>query len=484
MVSFTEYMKNKSLNEEETFDDLISELGKDFKKDPKSREMAARIIKAASKDPVAKDAIELIQRKSAEGSLKDTDLKTPVSKNLAVAIQVLATGAKDKDKEILKSIGVVPAEGEKSLSKSAVIKTIKTSTKKHISSIKSTEPVKDEPVKDEPVKDEPVKDEPVKDEPVKDEPVKDEPVKDETPDEKPSGMTGEKAKKHIEKKDAKARGEESPDETDAKSPAYYSKQASNLKDEKIQELNDKLKDYPEERQKAMRKVITDMESKLNSKIAEIEKQQQGYSYKSNFSTKLKATAKSRKLYNEAKSILNIQSNKLLSKGMDTAITRAGKSIAGAASGIKQGVKKVADSRTIQVAKDRLKVASGKAVDLAKRGAEVAAPIIKRTTDKVIDKIQTSSHDKFIEKHLGIKKRDEFIYAKDEVTKKDILDLAKKTRDEKKIEADKVRRSAKGKVKEQPAADKPTPPGSVMKAKTAAEKVKEKADKRSNLQQVV
>jgi len=120
MISFKEYINNKEINEAvESFDDLIGEFGKDFKKNPKSKEMATRIIKVAKKDATLKNAIEGIQRKSAEGSLTPNELKTPEARNIAIAIQVLATRAKNKDKELLKSIGVEPAEGETSLSKSA-----------------------------------------------------------------------------------------------------------------------------------------------------------------------------------------------------------------------------------------------------------------------------------------------------------------------------------------------------------------------------
>jgi hypothetical protein len=481
MVSFTEYIKNKELNEaDETFDDLISKFGTSFKSKDKSKEMASRLLAAASKTPEGKDRLETISAKAKEGSLSASDIKDPTTKNLALAIEVMATGAKDGSEALktLKTVGIEPEEN-KTISKSSVIKSLKAVNKPSIKAIKpaDTKPA-EEPTSDDKPADAPADDE-TPDKPANDEPADDKTADDKTDDNKTDEKTPEETgKKKTDDEIARSKasrekimkGEKAPNAKDSSSPAYFAKQASDLKDEKIAELKAKIKDFPEEKHVGMTKVVDKMEQDLNKKIDAINKQQNGYSYKSNFGSRLKATTNSKKLFNEIKATINKADTKHLTKTLDGGLTRLGKSVANSAKGVKRGVKAVADSRAVQITKDKLKSASGKTADAVKKGAKTAAPVIKRATGKVTDKIQTASADSIIKKWLPAE-FEKFVNSDDAAEKAGVLEKAKKARDFARTEADKARRIAKAKTKQ--TAPKTPPPANVMKAKTAAEKAKDK-----------
>ena len=125
MVSFTEYIKNKEINEKfetETLSSAISKVAdaKKFKKDIEVRKQATALLKDAEKGKVEK-----VYRKAAEGSLKPTDLEDEGLKDIALAISVLTSHKKnDAEKAVLKTHKIEPPEGTTSFANSTLSSTL------------------------------------------------------------------------------------------------------------------------------------------------------------------------------------------------------------------------------------------------------------------------------------------------------------------------------------------------------------------------
>jgi len=455
MVSFTEYVKNKELNEEETFDELISEFGTAFKTKAKSKEMASRLLSAASKTPDGKERLEVISAKAKEGSLSASDIKDPTTKNLALALEVIATGAKPKDLAILKSAGIEP-EAEKTISKSAVLKNLKAVNKPSIKAIKPAEVKAETPVEAPKTETPKAKTETPKVEPETetDEVPKAEPEPetetDEVPDETPDASKEAHAKKtkdliarSAETRKKVATGEKAPNPDDPKDPASFKAKAEAARDAKVEELTKVIDNSPENKKVKMTAVVDKMVKDINKKIAAIQKQQSNYSYKSNFKSKLNATGVSDRLLNDVNLIIKTASGKSFKKGLDTGLETAGKGIAGAVKGIKKGAKTMMNTKAVT----GMRAAAGKVADttarVAKRTAEVAAPAVKRTTAKIADKVKTETSDAIIRK-WNPDEFEKYVNSTEATEKAAILDKAKKARDFAREEADKKRRLAKGK----------------------------------------
>ena len=441
MVSFEEYYNNK-INEAatNTFDSIIKIKGNAFKQSKLAKTKAKEIINTSLKN---KELIKSFFNDADKAKIKtDTD----EYKNLALAISVLAANKDKSSVELLDKLNIkAPEEGK--IKDLQLIKNIDAGTKPLIKSIRFSEAMKDKN-KPEEAKTTP-------------ETGEEETGKKETGEEETGKKEAGEEEKTVYKKPFVGQdAQKLPSSEDERSPSAYSSQAKELLSQAIENINKSSENAPDTKKMKMKKAATDLERAVNKKINGIEKQQQNYSNHSNFSTRLKATTKSKNFLSEIEYLINTYKNKATQKSLDTKAEQVVGAVKNAGKAIKSGAEKVANTRTAKVVKDVAARTSKVAVDAAKRGAELAKPIIKRTTDKVVDKIKTTTNDAIIRKWLPSKLED-FVKSNDEKVKADILQQAKNLRDKAEREESNKRRIAKNAAKKKPTS--PTPP-SVMKRK--------------------
>ena len=430
MITFTEFYKNK-LNEAAaaSFEDFIEDNPKKWKSNAKS--FSLEKLNSADEELI-QEFLHAIEKDDFK-----VDTKSGEFKDLVLAIASLASSTKKEYTDKLAELGFEATEGEP-LSKNPLLKKIKKQansvSKKIISNIKSETPEPEEKPKETPT-----------------------PEPEEKPEEKPTPEPEEKPKAsaqpegpRINPRKAVNPNEKPSDPSDEKSPAYFAKQAEDLLNGKIEDLQSKADSAKDDSKKAkINKVTTELAKTVRSKIAQINKQQGKYSYHSNFSTRLKATNNSKALYDEIKTAVELADNKAFVKGLDTGLERTGQTIKNAAGAVKAGIDKFNNNAKVSKAKEGIVRGAKVAGDAIKRGAKVAAPVVKRTTEKVVDKVKTESQDAIIRKYLP-DQFEKFVNSDSADEKSKIYHKALIIKRQKDQEADKKRRIAKGRVNSQKA----------------------------------
>ena len=440
MVSFTEYIKNKEINETENFDSYIKTDGFEsinkLKDNKEARKTALTLLKSL-KTGDSLEKVKMVASKASEGTLTAKDLSDPVMKNVAIAIEILTSGKKTVDeKKALETAGIAK-ETYKSGSKSKrhMDSVLNKSTKAYVDTLSSGNKPVDKEEKEEPEtpvdKEEPEtpveKEEP--ETPVeKEEPET--PVDKEEPEVKTTSARAESQRKNTT--ELLAKQEKESKETnikDTNSPAYFSAKAEKIKAQSMEDFRDSIKNYPKERQEALTKRLEKVASSFDTSLDELGRLQKKYLSSSNPVKKNNATIDAKSILRKVNANVDIQKRKFGSKGKDSSLTMMKKSLSKTTDKLKK--------RADKISKSNLGVATK---EVAQKGKEA----IKRTSDKVASNIKTATSDKLVKTYLPTR-FEEYISA-DPTSKAKIIARANKVKDVKEKEAADAKLKADGEKK--------------------------------------